>query len=450
MAFKFRTSKYRHIFADNPKPEQTFTGFRLSTVTGDQQYIKASAKYFSLALAGGGGPIAVCRHDRPGRFERGKSQIVSGHKGHVLDMDWNPFDDSMLATSSDDTTIKLWNIPDDWEPTDENGNSKEGKSVDSSLVDLEGHRKKVTLIRFNPTAGNVIASTGGDLSVKVWDAEKAEEINTFNDMSDLIQDIVWDVNGDNFAASSKDKVVRFFDGRTGTVAQSIPAAHDGSKSVKLTYLGDSGKFLTVGASKQSSREVKIWDLANLEKPLHTEKIDNAAGVIIPLYDHDTNVLFLCGKGDGNIRSFEFEDSDPYVFRLNDFRSTLSTKGICVIPKRGNEVMNCESARLLKLTNSQGVQPLSFTVPRKADTFQEDLFPDCPAPEAAHTADEWIAGSSKGPKRMSLDPSVRGTQTGGERKVFKAKTVASVSKELKEAQDRITYLEEKLKVASIEF
>lgn len=448
MAFKIRSSKYRHIFADIPKPEETYQGFSFSTATGDQQYIKASATYFALALSGGGGPIAVCRHDRPGRFDFGKSQIVCGHKGGVLDMDWNPFDDSMLATASEDTTIKLWGIPDDWEPTDENGNSKDGSNLDTSLVTLEGHMKKVTYIRFNPTVGNVIASTSGDYSVRVWDAEKAEEINSFKDFSCLVQDIVWDLPGDNFATSSKDKVVRFFDGRLGSVASSIENAHEGPKSVKLTYLGDSDKFLTVGSSKTSSREVKIWDLKNLEKPLHVEKLDNAAGVILPLFDNDTNVLFLCGKGDGNIRTFEFEDKAPYVFRLNDFRSTEPTKGACILPKRGNDVMSCETARILKLSTKH-VQPLSFTVPRKADTFQDDLFPDCPAPEAAHTADEWIAGSSKRPVTMSLNPATRVDKKDGKKK-FVARTVASVSAELKEAQERIKYLEGKLKENEIDF
>jgi len=249
--------------------------------------------------------------------------------------------------------------------------------------------------------------------------------------------------------SSKDKVVRFFDARTGTVASSIEGAHGGSKSMKLTYLGDSGKFLTVGASKISAREVKIWDLKNLDKPLHVEKIDNAAGVIMPLYDNDTDVLFLCGKGDGNIRNFEFEDKEPFIFRLNDFRSTDPTKGACLIPKRGCDVMNCETARLLKL-NSKYVQPLSFTVPRKSDTFQEDLFPDCPAPDAAHTAEEWVAGSSKLPVKMSLNPAMRNDNKGGQKKKFTARTVASVSAELKEANERIKFLEDKLKENSIDF
>mmetsp|Transcript_27265 Transcript_27265/g.41878 ORF Transcript_27265/g.41878 Transcript_27265/m.41878 type:complete len:451 (+) Transcript_27265:146-1498(+) len=449
MTFKLRTSKYRHVFCDPPKPEQCWTGMRLSTVTGDQQYIKASAKYYIIALAGGGGPMHVGRLDRPGRFESGTSPIVHGHTGSVLDFDFNPFDDSLFASGSEDTTIKIWGIPEEWEPTDDHGNAKKGENLSESLTDLVGHRKKVTLVRFNPTANNVLASASADGSVKVWDIEKGESISSFDDVHDLTQDIVWDYKGDNYFTSCKDKVVRIMDARTGTVASSIETAHEGVKSVKLVYLGKGDKFLSVGSSKQSSREVKIWDLKNLQKPVHTETIDTASGVLLPMYDHDTSVLYLAGKGDGILRPFEFEDKDPYLHRLNDgFRSTQPCKGICMVPKRGLNVMACESARLLKLTNNHGVHPLSFTVPRKSDAFQDDIFPDCAGPMPAHSAEEWAAGSSKEPVTMSLNPADAGKAKPVLKKAFKS--VTQLNSELDQARARIDYLESKLKENSIAY
>lgn len=355
----------------------------------------------------------------------------------------------MFASASEDTTIKLWSIPEDWEPTDEKGLAKKGENLTESLCDLTAHRKKVTLLRFHPTASNVLASTSSDYTVKTWDVEMGEEISTFADFGDnLIQDIVWDVRGDMYATSCKDKKVRFVDPRAGTLASSIEKAHDGLKSVKLAYLGTSGKFMTTGTSRQ--REIKIWDLKNLAEPLHTEALDTASGALLPLFDNDTNVLYLCGKGDGIIRPYEFEDKAPYLHKLNDgFRSTTPAKGCCLVPKRGLNVMGCETVRILKVTNNEGIHPLSFTVPRKSDAFQDDIFPDCPSSQPAHTAQEWKDGSSKLPVTQSLNPANANSNGNGAKK-SKLRTVATISAELKEAKDRIAYLEAKLKEHEISY
>jgi coronin-1B/1C/6 len=423
---------------------------RLCTVTGDQQYIKASAKYFVVSLAGGGGPMCAGRLDRPGRFQSDLSPCIEGHAGAVLDVDFNPFDDSMFASASEDTTIKLWSIPDDWEPTDAEGLAKPGKNLSESLTDLTGHSKKVTLLRYHPTASNILLSTSADYTTKVWDIEKGEAVHTFTAMSDYAMDIVWDTRGDVYATSCKDKAVRFVDGRSGDLAQTIALAHEGTKSVKLAYMGETGKLLSVGATKQSAREMKIWDIRNLNQSLTSEKVDTASGAMIPLYDNDTNVIYLCGKGDGIVRLYEFEDKAPYLHKLNDgFRSTVPAKGACMVPKRGLDVMKCETARILKVTSSQGIHPLSFQVPRKSDAFQDDIFPDCASAIPAHSGEKWLLGSSRAPLTMSLNPDFQksnGDQT--KKKVFKS--VSQLSKELDEADKRVRYLEKILKSHGIPY
>jgi coronin-1B/1C/6 len=414
-------------------------------VTGDQQYAKASAKYFATGMQGGGGPFYVNRLDRPGRFEIATSQYVTGHSGAVLDFDWSPFDDSMLATASEDTTIRIWSIPDDWEPTDENGNAKEGQNLTESAAELKGHKKKVTLLRYHPTANNTLLSTGADYTVKVWDIESSQAVTSFDDLTNLVHDIVWDQRGDMFACSCKDKNVRMVDGRTGKMESEIVKAHDGTKSVKLVYANDSGKFFTFGASKQSAREIKVWDIKNLSEPIHTESVDTAAGAMIPLWDADTNILYLCGKGDGTVRLYEYEDKSPFIFKLSDgFRSNTPGKGYCMVPKRGLNIMKHETARIMKVTNSTGIHPLNFYVPRKSDAFQDDIFPKTPAATPACTFAEWMAGASKDPVLMSVDPAVRGANGGGgngaEKKPKIFKSVSQLSKDLAAAQKRIEQLE----------
>ena len=370
--------------------------------------------------------------------------VISGHSAAVLDFEFNPFNDQLIATGSEDTTVKVWGIP-------EGGLTE---LITTPLVDLHGHARKVTLLRSHPTADNVLASVGGDSVVKLWDIEKGAEINTLAGAHEqLIQDIVWDYSGKEYATSCKDKHVRMIDARSAAVTATIENAHEGAKSIKLTYVGNMGKLITVGFTRQSQRQFKIWDPRNTSKELEKVEIDQAAGVIMPFYDPDTSLLYLAGKGDGNVRFYEIVNETPHAYPLSDFRSSVSAKGMAWVPKRGLDVMSCESARLMKLTTNS-VEPLSFFVPRKSDSFQDDIYPDTASNTAAHSADEWLAGSDLPPLLMSLNPALRATvekkaSAVGEKKVFvAAKTAAVLQAELDVANARIKELEARLAAAGL--
>ena len=63
-------------------------------------------------------------------------------------------------------------------------------------------------------------------------------------------------------------------------------------------------------------------------------MDQAAGVMMPFYDTDTNMLYLAGKGDGNVRYYEILADTPHVFDCDVYRSTVSARGMAWVPKRG--------------------------------------------------------------------------------------------------------------------
>ena len=67
---------------------------------------------------------------RPGRVEHNWVARVSGHGGPVLDIKWSPFNDNIIASASEDCTVKLWYIPD--------GGLHE--DLTEYLVELQGHR----------------------------------------------------------------------------------------------------------------------------------------------------------------------------------------------------------------------------------------------------------------------------------------------------------------------
>jgi len=95
---------------------------------------------------------------------------------------------------------------------------------------------------------------------------------------------------------------------------------------------------------------------------------------MPLFDSDTNMLFLAGKGDTTIMYMEVTDRDPYL--VEGIRhSGEQTKGVCLVPKRALNVMQAEVNRLLQLTSNM-VIPIMYQVPRKVRCIKYFLYMNC--------------------------------------------------------------------------
>ena len=393
-----RASKVRHVYCNNSKTEEHYTNIRLSTATGDHNYIKANTKYFAIPVAAGGGSLCVWPLDKPGRLPA-QPPCFDKHKGPVLDFEFHYMHENLIASGGDDCTVKLWGIP-------------EGGLTDTDgepLVDMHEHQRKITCLRFHPTAEHVLASGSADKLVKLWDMSAATCKVTMEAHPDMILDVDWNYDGSMLATSCKDKMLRLFDPRSGAQTATVEA-HDGSKTTKLTWLGkENGTLMTVGFTRQSKRQFKIWDPKKMSTPIATADIDQAAGVIMPFFDEGTNLLFLGGKGDGNVRYYEIVNDAPWQFLIESSKGTPA-RGLCMLPKRTCDVMKCEVVRMLKLT-SNSVEPLSFICPRKSDLFQDDLFPDCYAGKKALSADDFFGGKSAEPVLMSMDPAKRPADAG---------------------------------------
>lgn len=393
MSSVVRSSKYRHVFGTANKPDQCYLDLKVSRSAWDSNLISANDKFFALNWeATGGGSFLVLPHGSFGKIGSSKP-LITGHKGAVLDTAWNPFNDYLVASASEDSTVKIWSIPEGG-PT---------KNMTEAAQTLSGHGRKVGGVYWHPLAENVLASSSTDGTVKIWDVSTGQEKANLGSHQDFVLCCDWSADGKTIATTSKDKGLRIFDPRAGTDPVSQTTCHDGVKGSRVVYLGSTGKLLTVGFTKQSEREYKVWDLQL--KQLAHKVIDSSAGQLMPFFDADTNVLFLAGKGDGNVRYFELTDKDPYLYSLSEHKSTVPQRGMAFLPKYSCNVKACEIASVLKLTKDS-IEPVSFCVPRKSDTFQPDLFPDTHAPEPSLGASEWFAGQNKPPKMVSMETFVR--------------------------------------------
>lgn len=432
-----RQSKVRHLYASEPKPEEQYQNFKLSTATGDHNYIKGNSQYFGIGISSGGGALAIVSYADKGK-QGSQPPCLDGHKGPVLDFDFNPFHDNIVATGGDDGKCMLWGIPP--------GGLKE--TTADPLVQLIGHQRKINVLKFHPTAEHVIASGSADNFVKIWDGETGTDKTSIEDHTAMILDVCWNYDGSTLMTSCKDKKVRMVDPRTGASSSEFEA-HDGTKTTKLEWLGNTSRFVTVGFTRQSKRQLKIWD-SKMNKELSSTDIDQAAGVIMPFFDEDINVLYLAGKGDGNIRYYEIVDDEPWQFHIGDFKTNTPCRGVAMLPKRVVNTATCEVTRMLKLCTTF-VEPISFTIPRKSELFQADLFPDCRSAAPAMKAADFFNGTNKPPVLMSLDPKKRTDKPADSGPALaKVKSAAEVQKELDAALARIATLEALLKKNNIAF
>lgn len=391
-----RSSKYRHVFGKELKNDDCIDNIRISKNAWDSNYIAANNTFFAVCWqTAGGGSVGVVPRSFKGKLPQSNPPLITGHKAAVLDLDWNPFNDNLLATASEDCYIKIWNVP------------SEGitEPMTEPVQALQGHRRKVGGVRFHPCAENVLASSSQDYTVKLWDIVKGQVLTTLDGPTDIVQSMAWNYDGSQLATTCKDKKIRIGDPRTGKF-ELITGGHMGVKGSRCVWVGKHGnqKLYTVGFSRGSERQYALHDPANLgEKPLLEKGIDNSSGILMPFYDYDTSMIYLAGKGDGNIRYYEYTGEDKLIYSLSEYKSNKPTKGGCFVPKTGCDVSSNEVARFMKLEVTR-VVPVSFTVPRKSDLFQDDIFPDTASGtgEASMSADEYMSGKNTQPKTVNLE------------------------------------------------
>jgi len=128
---------------------------------------------------------------------------VSGHKEYVLDMKWNPFDDDMLATCSEDGSIRLWNF--DTEP-------QRNIEADAALVSLEEHQRRCTQIMWHPVASSILMSVSQEPEIRIWNLDDGTCYLKIKCASAVFA-CEFSSRGDKIIASSKDKMFRIYSAR---------------------------------------------------------------------------------------------------------------------------------------------------------------------------------------------------------------------------------------------
>ena len=369
-------SPYRNLFGEEPRYKYHHMDLCKASTEGNKMAI--NNKFMALSWNYDRGGIAIFD---PNEYSYGKpdQKLLKGHKGKIFDLKFSPFSTDLLASASEDCTVKLWKIPEEGLKED----------ITSDAQTYTGHKRKVSLVAFNPLVSDAVASTSVDYSIQVWNMIKAETYSLCK-INEHPTSLDWNENGSLVGATDSAKKITIFDPRDNKVVFSHQVT-DG-RNPKFVWTGND-TFAYVGFCKKNEREFKHFDIRKLENnELCRVKIDEQVSLITPYFDHESRLLYTVGKGEANVNVFDFNETVPY--RCLNYSTGNPASTFCMIDRRNVDYNKNELDRMAKWTVFNEIMYVSFYVLRRQVKYEPSLYPHLPSYDPAMTYDEWTRGENK--------------------------------------------------------
>ena len=142
------------------------------------------------------------------------------HAGSIYCLDFSP-NDKLIATGSNDKTIKIFVVP------DFNENMKE--VLELAILDQKG---TVRSVLFPPTENNFVFSGGsGDSNINMWDTESGKKINSLTGQKECINSLKFSVDENAsvklLGSCGNDNIICFHDYRTNNPVKTIEIKNHG-------------------------------------------------------------------------------------------------------------------------------------------------------------------------------------------------------------------------------
>uniref|UniRef100_A0A8D1EEZ9 Coronin n=1 Tax=Sus scrofa TaxID=9823 RepID=A0A8D1EEZ9_PIG len=390
------SSKFRHTQGTVLHRDSHITNLKGLNLTtpGESDGFCANRLRVAVPLLSSGGQVAVLELRKPGRLpDTALPTLQNG--AAVTDLAWDPFDLHRLAVAGEDARIRLWQVP------------PEGleEVLTTPEAVLTGHTEKIYSLRFHPLAADVLASSSYDLTIRIWDLQAGVERLRLQGHRDQIFGLAWSPNGQQLATVCKDGRLRVYEPRSSPEPLQEGPGPEGARGARVVWVCDGHCLLVSGFDSRSERQLLLFSAEALASgPLAVLGLDVAPSTLLPSYDPDTSLVLLTGKGDTRVFLYELLPEAPFFLECNSFTSPDPHKGFVLLPKTECEVREVEFARCLRLRQTS-LEPVAFRLPRvRKEFFQDDVFPDTAVSwEPVLSAEAWLGGANGQPRLLSLQP-----------------------------------------------
>ena len=384
-----RTSQYKNIIGE--EKSYKFTNINLVSEVTEGRLLACNGSFIAASWNGVTGGVAVLDTAFPTNVKY-NTPLLKGHKRSVFDLEFSPFKNNILATASDDATVKIWEIP--------LPGLRENLSHD--LLTYKEHTRRAAFVKFNPVASDVIASASTEYSVHVWNLIKGESYSK-GEYSDLPTCLDWNTNGSLVAVTNKKKKLFVFDPRSKKPVLDT-VIYESPRSPKFTWVGEN-MLVSTGFSKSNLKELKLWDIRKVSPELKSDGpvqklvIDNLLTITTPFYDHESKLLFTSGKGELSVHVFDFNDST--IYPNNDYKSNSPALSLNMFERKILDYNKCEIDRFIHYNNKKEISFISFKLSRKKPEYEPALYPPVSSGEPALTYDQWVSGENKEPIKKEI-------------------------------------------------
>ncbi|MBZ0316840.1 MAG: WD40 repeat domain-containing protein [Anaerolineae bacterium] len=320
--------------------------------TGDESYFAEILK-----LDEGAYPIAFGLHESPVSFAYGFGNIIltnsalpelKGHQGKIQKLTFVPPDGNLLASSSEDGTVRIWDVQNVTElvilrgfegasqilsfSPDGSILAASNRSADDSIneirfwkVNTQSNQQIVVPgqppLAFSPDS-SLVAFVSDDSSVevklidKVIREETGSTIAVLEGHTDLIRDLAFHPDGLMIATASGDKTISLWNAVTGEEYAVLLGHTDTVHSIAFS---PDGRLL---ASASLDGTIRLWDTQTFEE-------------LTVLHGHTGSSIFVTFSPDGTLlASAGGEDNDVIIWGVGP---AIQLPGITSVPPQSTLV-----------------------------------------------------------------------------------------------------------------